>query len=119
MGYKILVCGGKSFSDYKLLHRALDAVHRKHHISCLITGEQKGAEEMAYFWAVSRRIAEIITVPATPDMIGKLCRERRAKDLLVEYEPDAVVAFPSRSQDAALWFAKERGFKVWEVPKNY
>jgi len=67
-GVKVAVTGGKRFSDVELLHRALDAFHRKHHISTLITGPQKGAEQMAYFWSIAKHIPEIITVPPTPDI---------------------------------------------------
>jgi hypothetical protein len=120
MGIKIVVCGGRKFSDLKRLQRALEAIHRKHYIETLITGPKSGAEEMAYFWAVNRNIREIITVPAGPEALtGRVNYQRRNFDLLDKYRPDAVVAFSYPEPDGMIAIAKQHGFRIWEVPADF
>ena len=120
MGIKIVVSGGRKFSDLKRLQRALEAIHRKHHIETLITGPRAGAEEMAYFWAVTRHIREIITVPACPEVLtGRINYQRRNLDLLETYRPDAVVVFSYHEPDGMVSVARQYGFKVWEVPAGF
>lgn len=41
---RLLVCGGRDFTDKALLERILDGIHRKHAIEVLIEGECRGAE---------------------------------------------------------------------------
>lgn len=120
MGIKIVVCGGKAFKDIKRLQRALEAIHRKHHIDTLITGVKPGAEEMAFFWASNRSIREIITVPAGPEALtGRINYQRRNFDLLDKYRPDAVVAFSYPEPDGMIAIAQQHGFKVWNVPVDF
>lgn len=117
---RIIVCGGKRFSDLKLLDRVLDAVHRKKHIRTLVTGEFPGAEQMAYYWAIRARIETIITVPMRPDMIGALDVRRRNEDMLQRFGPDAVIAFPGRSETSHLAELAERhDIFVWRVPPDW
>lgn len=119
-GITVVVSGGRRYSNVKCLHRALDAVHQKHHISRLVTGERAGAEEMAHFWGVQRRIRAVITVPATPDLNGRYSRDVRNSDVLREYQPDAIVVFNGvGGVDRLAEMARERGYQVWEVPDDY
>lgn len=119
-GVIVVVAGGKRFKDVKLLHRALDAFHRKHHIGTLITGELPGAEEMAYFWGVTHHIATIITKPTTPDLIGRYSIERRNCDVLKEYSPFAVIAFPGEGQtEHMIAVAEEINCRVWKVAADW
>lgn len=119
-GVIVVVVGGKHFRDLKLLHRALTAFHRKHHIGTLITGEDPGAEEMAYFWAVSNHIATIITKPTTPDLIGRYSRERRNCDVLKDHQPNVVIAFPGEAKrEHMVATALDNGVKVWQVSADW
>jgi hypothetical protein len=121
-GIKVAVTGSKRFRDVKLLHRALEAFHRKHPIGTLITGDRAGVEEMAYYWAVAKHIREIITVPVTMDMTGHFNYESRNRDILQYYTPFAIIAFPPQIDGATqhlVYTARDLGYKVWEVPTDW
>lgn len=56
---RLLVCGGRDFTDAARLERVLDAVHRKHAIEVLIEGEcptPVNADKLARAWAESRGV---------------------------------------------------------------
>ena len=56
---RLLVCGGRDFTDATRLERVLDAVHRKHAIEVLIEGEcptAVNADKLARAWAESRGV---------------------------------------------------------------
>jgi hypothetical protein len=117
---KILVSGGQRFDDYKLVDRAMDALHRKKRIRFLITGGLKGAQEMAYYWAVRSRIPAILTVPMQPDLTGALDWSRWNRDILKRFEVDGLVLFPGRSETEHLAeLAEDMGRRVWRVPRSW
>lgn len=119
--FKVVVTGGNK-CDLKLLHRALDAVHRKHKISTLIVGERPGAEEMAYNWGIIRCIKEIITVPINKGPYRHAYDERNL-NVLQYYRPNAVIIFPpfvgEPPPNNMLRVAKEKEYLVWEVPVDW
>ena len=39
--YKILVCGGRDFSDLKHMFSVLDYIHAKYKITCVVNGEHQ------------------------------------------------------------------------------
>lgn len=55
---RLLVCGGRDYSDTTRLNRILDSVHRKHAIEVLIHGacHLGGADMLADAWAKSRGV---------------------------------------------------------------
>lgn len=117
---KVLVTGGVRYSDLKRLQRALDALHTKHHIECLVLDERGGASEMAYFWAIQRRITEIITAPAKVELLTqRMNRSRHHLELLQRYTPDAVVTFSYPQQEPIAALAKQHGIQVWDVPPTF
>ena len=48
---RVLVCGGRKFSDYQLLAQTLDALHCQRAFSLLIHGAARGADTLAHEWA--------------------------------------------------------------------
>lgn len=117
---KILVCGGRAFANHKQLHRALDGIHRKYHITQLILDEQTGAAELAYFWAVQRRIREIITVPVQIEALTlRSNRQRHHAEMLQNYKPDVVVTFSYPQPQPIIAIAQREGFRVWDVPRDW
>ncbi len=48
---KILVCGGRDYSDQAATWAALDKVHKKHGITLVIDGDASGADRHAFQWA--------------------------------------------------------------------
>jgi hypothetical protein len=53
---RVLVCGGRDFSDKVMLASALDAIHADRPFSLVIHGAAPGADTLAGEWADSRGI---------------------------------------------------------------
>lgn len=112
---RVLVCGGRDFTDKAALYRALDAVHRKHGITDLIEGEAPGADSLAREWALEAQVC-LLPFPADWKTHGRAAGPIRNARMLAEGKPDAVVAFPGgRGTADMVRQAKEAGIPVWEV----
>lgn len=110
---KILVCGGRNFSDREALFSALDAVHDKRHVQMLIHGAARGADSLAGEWADERGVLSA-SVKALWEKHGrKAAGPIRNRGMLL-LEPDGVVAFPGGSGTADMVAAaREVGVPVW------
>ena len=53
---RVLVCGGRNFSDVGLVYRTPDRFHKDKQIDCIIEGDAPGAGRMAGYWARKNRI---------------------------------------------------------------
>jgi predicted polyphosphate/ATP-dependent NAD kinase len=90
---RVLVCGGKNYTDRVKIYDALNRLHAEHHFSMLIMGDSPGAETVAEEWARDRGI---------PSQIYKADREHWGSDatairderMLKEEALDWVIAFP-------------------------
>lgn len=89
---RVLVCGGRSFSDWDLLCRVLDAQHEKHRIGVIIHGAYRGADTLADSWAICRGVGRD-KYPADWSF-GKKAGPIRNQRMLDEGRPDLVLAFP-------------------------
>lgn len=90
---RVLVCGGRSFSDAWKLGSALGELHVMQPFSVLIHGTAQGADTLAAQWAHRNHI----TVEGyRPDWkrYGKSAGHIRNERMLTEGRPDLVVAFP-------------------------
>lgn len=116
---RLLVCGGRDFTDAGLVERALSAVHRKKTIALLIEGGQIsedrktkdrwGADWLCRQWAECMGI-EVLTIVAKWDDVeapgalvkfnksgmpyNALAGPWRNERLISEGRPDAAVSFP-------------------------
>lgn len=90
---RVLVCGGREFTDWHRLCRELDAMHTQQPFTCLIHGAAKGADEMAGAWAASRNI-QVAEFPADWETHRRAAGPIRNKQMLDEGKPQLVVAFP-------------------------
>ena len=88
---KILVCGGREFSDNEFVFKMLDPY--KPVITQLIEGGARGADALAATWAKTNKI-DVRTFPADWDKHGKRAGPLRNIQMLEEGKPDLVVAFP-------------------------
>jgi predicted polyphosphate/ATP-dependent NAD kinase len=90
---RVLVCGGKDYTDRVRIYDALNRLHAEHHFSMLIISDTPGAETLAEEWARDGGI---------PIQIYKTDRERwgsnataiRDERMLKENPLDLVIAFP-------------------------
>lgn len=53
---RVLVCGGRDFSDTKLLYDTLNSLARTEQVDCIIEGDARGADRIAGYWARSRLV---------------------------------------------------------------
>ena len=88
---KILVTGGRDFTDESYLFSVLDQIHAKYPIELVIHGAAKGADSLAEKWAKSREVP-YLGVPARWTAEGKPAGPKRNSRLL-SYQPDVCVAF--------------------------
>jgi predicted Rossmann-fold nucleotide-binding protein len=100
---RVLVCGGRDYSDAAAVRRALQAVHDKYLIGLIIEGGALGADRLARQWAIDNGVP--------------YCTYNER--MIIEGEPDAVVAFPGgRGTADMVGKAKAAGIKVWEPIKG-
>ena len=86
---KVLVCGGRDYSDQEYVCAALDAINP----SEICHGGAKGADTLAGAWALSRHV-KCTVFYADWNKYGRSAGPIRNKQMLDEFQPDAVVAFP-------------------------
>jgi hypothetical protein len=109
---KVLVCGGRTFSDAKLLDKFLGYVDNKYRITQIIHGGARGADAMAGEWG--RRYNIPVTVfYADWTRYGRSAGPRRNEKMLAEGKPDIVLAFPGGPGTAHMVrIAKRAGVRV-------
>lgn len=110
---KVLVCGGRDYTDYKTLCAWLDMVW----ITQLIEGGAPGADTLAGIYAGDRRIPVRIfnITKADWDKYGNGAGPRRNQQMLDATHPDLVVAFPGHKGTLDMVTrAREQGYAVEE-----
>lgn len=88
---RVLVCGGREFTDRALVFRVLSRLNPAE----ICHGAARGADTLAAEWA------DTYDVPAAPypvykkdwDQYGKSAGHRRNQQMLDDFQPDGVVAF--------------------------
>ena len=107
---KVLVCGGREYSDYSKMHDIL----MQYRIDLLISGGSRGADTLAIRYASEYSIPTHIIL-ANWNKYGKSAGPRRNMDML-RTNPDIVIAFKGGKGTAfTVAKAKEMGIKVIEV----
>lgn len=111
---RLLVCGGRDFTDRAFVFRCLDAAHAKRPITTLIHGAARGADTLADEWAEAQEI-DTIQCPANWELHGKAAGPIRNAEMLTRWKPDGVLAFPGGSGTAHMVkIAREAGLPVWQ-----
>ena len=110
---KIIVCGGRDFTDCEFVFAALDHFNKKHPVSLVIEGGAKGADAIGALWAKHNKI-DCWKVTADWDKHGKAAGHIRNR-LMLDLEPDAVIAFPCGKAAANMvQQATAAGVKIWQ-----
>lgn len=114
---RILVCGGRNYARPLQVYRALDLLHEKRGITCIIAGGARGADHDAGMWADMRKVpCEVYK--ADWEQHGKAAGPIRNQQMLDEGKPDAVVAFPGGTGTADMVRRAEVArLKVWKPIK--
>lgn len=99
IGMKVIVSGGRYFSEVSLLWLTLDAIHSDRSISVLIegasddvTGPYVGADYWGRQWALSRYVAPV-SVHADWKKFGRVAGPMRNAQMS-KHDPELVIAFP-------------------------
>lgn len=116
---KILVCGGRDFTDLDLLARTL-AAHQAAGMSMLCHGDARGADSMAGAWGdlhLGRlNVRKYPCTPAEWERYGKRAGNIRNARMLNDFRPLYVVAFPGGDGTADMcWQAERAGVLVIPV----
>ncbi|UUV43238.1 DprA-like DNA processing chain A [Rhodobacter phage RcCWillis] len=109
---KIIVCGGRDFSNRAGMNDILDALHKHYGFTLLVHGAARGADRMAGEWADANG------VPCEPfaadwQMHGPRAGLIRNKEMLRKFKPEIVIAFPGGNGTAHMVkIASEAGVLV-------
>lgn len=108
---KVLVCGGRDFSDSAWVFRVLDSLNPDH----IIEGGATGADAFAQAWAI-HRCKTLSTVQADWKRHGKRAGSIRNQEMIDRFHPDLVIAFPGgRGTADMIRRAKKAGIEVNDV----
>lgn len=108
---RVLVCGGRDFADKSLLERTLSSLG----ITEICHGAARGADTLAGQWAALHKIP-VKEYPAQWNTWGKSAGYRRNVEMIQDFAPDKVVAFPGgRGTQHMIDIARQRGVPVLEI----
>jgi len=88
---KVLVCGGRDYTDKNNVFSTLDEIHKDNKIDVIINGGAKGADAFSYLWAIENNI-KVDTFNADWKLYGRAAGIKRNQQM-IEANPDLVVAF--------------------------
>lgn len=94
--YRILVCGSRYFDSEQIIRRSLDQIISLRAPTkdiLIINGAARGADKLATKYAISKQY-RYEECPADWKNRGKAAGVIRNQDMLDEYKPHLVVAFP-------------------------
>jgi ABC-type Fe3+-hydroxamate transport system substrate-binding protein len=127
---RVLVCGGRDFTNRALVYSTLDAIANKYNLWAtpddygnslplgltIISGAARGADRIAADYAVVNWTG-LKEFPADWKRYGKSAGPIRNKQMLDEGKPDLVIAFPGgRGTANMVAQARRAGIPVIEVP---
>lgn len=111
---RVLVCGGRDYTDKARVFAVLDKLHAEAGIDRIIEGGAKGADTWAAQWGGSRGILE--TYEADWENFGTMAGPMRNRVMLTQGRPDLVVAFPGgRGTADMVKKARRAGVEVVEI----
>lgn len=93
MKQRVIVCGGRDYSDREQLFEILDAAHMANPVVLLIHGGAKGADALAAIWAKDSGVPSQ-AFHADWDTHGRAAGPIRNQRMLDNTLPHMVIAFP-------------------------
>lgn len=112
---RILICGGRDYTDTEKMYAFLDKIKEGMQIDAIIEGDARGADRIAGFWARKNKI-DNLKFPADWETHGRAAGILRNKQMLDEGRPDLVIAFPGgKGTENMKYIAREAGVEVIEV----
>jgi predicted Rossmann fold nucleotide-binding protein DprA/Smf involved in DNA uptake len=101
MGLIVGVSGGRDFTDRKLFYAVMDTINRKQGIDKVVSGGARGADELAYRYAIDRGITFICQPPKPEDGFPRAFFRRNLRIVAMS---DLLVAFPTKNS-RGTWHA--------------
>lgn len=115
---RVLVCGGRNYSDRETVFHELHQLAEKHGWLTVIEGGAQGADALARHWA-HLCYQGVVTVHAEWRRLGRAAGPARNTRMLVGGKPDLVLAFPGGKGTADMVRqAREVGVPVREITIN-
>lgn len=128
---RLVVTGGRKYTDAAHVNWALSAIHRKHGITLLIEGGATGADQLCKTWAEENGV-RVASYPAHWRDIrrrGAVIRKRkdgtlydaaagsvRNQQMIDEGMPDAAVAFPGNNGTSDMVDRiKRANVRLWDL----
>lgn len=112
---RVLVCGGRDYSNRVHLFEILDREHSKTPFSVLIQGGARGADQLAREWASFADEIHVETYNADWSA-GPSAGPERNQRMLDEGKPERVIAFPGgRGTADMVQRAYAAGLPVHEI----
>ena len=122
MSERIVVTGGRDFTDEQYVWGTLDNLHRRRRIVCVIHGGATGADACANRWAIRNNV-ERLSYPVTQaewNEHGKKAGPMRNRLMLSREMPTLVVAYPGgRGTADCVKQAKQLGLLVADLRVGY
>ncbi len=93
---RVLVCGGRGYTDQSAVWGALDSLHQKsdEEPMVVISGGATGADSLAYEWTIRHPSVKSEVYQAQWATFGKSAGMIRNSAMLQLGKPDMVLAFP-------------------------
>lgn len=113
MTYRVLVTGGRDYTDRGRVFKDLSRIHEKHRDMVLISGMANGADQLAFDYACMFDVDyEGYAAKWRDD--GKAAGPLR-NQRMIETKPDLVVAFPGgKGTEDCVERAKKAGLSLWD-----
>ena len=90
---KVLICGGRDYTDNNFVNFVLDCIHAKKSITLVIHGCANGADTFGAAWAEKQDHCTSFGVPADWKKHGTRAGPVRNRLMLELGKPDLVIAF--------------------------
>ncbi len=115
---RILVCGGRDFTDELYVQRVMDALSFWFEPKfCIVHGGARGADKAADAWAHSHGYP-VFTAFAPWSYYGNGAGPTRNQWMITWFRPELVVAFPGATGTADMMRrAASNGIPVYDVAK--
>lgn len=112
---RVLVCGGRDYTDRDCVFAVLTKLHLEQGISVVIHGTARGADALAARWAAETGVS-CEEYPPDWDRDGRAAGPIRNATMLKNGKPNMVVAFPGgRGTADMVRIAERAGVNVVKV----
>jgi len=116
---RLLVCGGREFTDVEYAIPRIHKLHQKTPVTTLICGMAKGGDSLALAWARELGIP-VEEYPADWKKHGKAAGPIRNEEMLAKGKPDLVVGLPGGTGTSHMCkISQEIGVPVIRYRYNY